>query len=158
MSEVQDAMYNDQELWGFDLILMREPHYLDFGNNIHVTGTGPNFEAIKPKTIQQDNQESRIRPCIRVNRNMEYMQHATTSSDITAATVQKAGRSILVALVYIPYVTSIREENEQQLANREQEIQRMIGKEKINNPGLEIIVAGDFNQHDSLWGGSHVAL
>ena len=46
------------------------------------------------------------------------MQHTTTSSDIIAITVRRAGRYILVALVYIPYITSSREENEQQLAYR----------------------------------------
>lgn len=36
MLGVQDAVYNDEELWSFDLILMQEPHYLDFGSNMHI--------------------------------------------------------------------------------------------------------------------------
>ena len=158
MSGVQDAVYNDEELWSFDLILMQEPHYLDFGSNMHITGTGPNFEAIKPKITQQDDQDMRIRSCIWARRTMEYMQHTTTSSDITVITVRRAGRCILVASVYIPHITSSREENEQQLAHRMQDVQRIIDKEKTTHPDLELIVAGDFNRHDSLWGGSHVAL
>ena len=39
-----------------------------------------------------------------------------------------------------------------------QDVQRIIDKEKTTHPDLELIVAGDFNRHDSLWGGSHVAL
>jgi hypothetical protein len=39
-----------------------------------------------------------------------------------------------------------------------QEIQRIVNREKTTNPKLEMLVAGDFNRHDSLWGGPCVAL
>ena len=64
MSGVQDALYNDKELWDFDLILMQEPHYCEFDSNIHITGIGPNFEVIKPRITEQGNQDDRIRSCI----------------------------------------------------------------------------------------------
>ena len=158
MSGVQDALYNDQELWDFDLILMQEPHYCEFDNNIHITGTGPNYEVIKPKITAQGNQEGRIRSCIWANKNSEYVQISTDSNDITIIILQLANRNILVASVYVPNSTNDKEEDEQQLARRMQEIQRAFEREKITNPDLEILVAGDFNRHDSLWGGPQVAL
>lgn len=137
---------------------MQEPHYLDFSDYTHITGTGPNFEAIKPKTIQSDNQERRIRSWIWANRSIEYVQHTTDSDDITAITLQRANRSILVASVYVPCVTYNREEDKQQLVARMQDVQRIIENKKTTDPELDILVAGDFNRYDSLWGESHVAL
>ena len=158
MSGVQDALYNDQELWEFDLILMQEPHYVEFDSNIHITGTGPNFEIIRPKAVTPGNQESRARSCIWANKNSEYVQIPTDSNDIVIIILQWADRNILVASVYVPCRTLDREGDEQQLLRYTQEIQGAIEREKTRNPNLEILVAGDFNRHDSLWGGPQVAL
>jgi hypothetical protein len=122
MSGVQDALYNDRELWEFDLILMQEPNYCEFDSNIHITGIGPNFEAIKPKITTQGNQDGRIRSCIWANKNSEYVQIPTDSNDITIIILQRANRNILVASVYIPSCTLDKEEDEQQLARYMQEI------------------------------------
>ena len=46
---VQDAMYNDPEIWECDLILIQEPHYRTNGRNTYITGIGLIFEAIIPK-------------------------------------------------------------------------------------------------------------
>ena len=115
MSGVQDALYNDQELWEFDLILMQEPHYVEFDSNIHITGTGPNFEIIRPKAVTPGNQESRARSCIWANKNSEYVQIPTDSNDIVIIILQWADRNILVASVYVPCRTLDREGDEQQL-------------------------------------------
>lgn len=50
-----------------------------------------------------------------------------------------------------------RENDQQQLANRLQEIQLAIDTEREHDRGLEVFLAGDFNHHDSLWGGDRVA-
>jgi ribonuclease HI len=158
MSRAQDALYNDQELWEFDLILMQEPHYCDFNGNIHITGIGANFEVIKPKINTSGDQDSRIRSCIWAHRNNEYIQLPTDDNDSTIIILQRANRNILVASIYIPSNTRNKEEDEYQLACRMQELQRIIDREKSVNPRLEILIAGDFNRHDSLWGGPSVAL
>ena len=53
-SGVQDALYNDPDIWDFDAILIQEPHYWEIAGHLHVTGAGPNFEIIKPKTLQRE--------------------------------------------------------------------------------------------------------
>jgi hypothetical protein len=122
MSGVQDALYNDQELWDFDLVLMQEPHYCEFDNNMHITGAGPNYEVIKTKITTQGDQEGRIRSCIWANKNSEYVQIPTDSNDITIIILQRANRNILVASVYIPSCTYVRGEDELQLERRMQEV------------------------------------
>ena len=101
MSGAQDALYNDQELWEFDLILIQEPHYCDFNSNTHITGIGANFEVTKPKDNTSGNQDSRIRSCIWAHRNNEYIQLPTNDNDSTIIILQRANRNILVASVYI---------------------------------------------------------
>ena len=54
-SGVQDALYNDPDIWDFDAILIQEPHYWEIAGNLQITGAGPNFEVIKPKTTQREN-------------------------------------------------------------------------------------------------------
>jgi hypothetical protein len=99
MSGAQDALYNDQELC---LVLMQEPHYCDFDNNIHITGIGANFEAIESKTITPGNQKRKIRSCIWAHRNNEYIQLPTDNNDTIIIILQRANRYILVASVYMP--------------------------------------------------------
>ena len=55
-SGVQDALYNDLDIWDFDAILIQEPHYWEIAGNLQITGAGPNFEVIKLKTLQRENQ------------------------------------------------------------------------------------------------------
>jgi hypothetical protein len=59
--------------WDFDAILIQEPHYWEIAGDLKVTGVGPNFEVIKPKTLQKENQTQRIRSCMWMNSNVVYM-------------------------------------------------------------------------------------
>jgi ribonuclease HI len=156
-STVQDAMYNDPGIWECDLVLIQEPHYRTSGRNTYVTGTGPIFEAIIPKTTQGANQERRIRSCIWANRSNEYTQILTDSNDITIVILQKGNRSVLVASVYIPGLGQGEQPDEQELISRLKEVQGAFRSERERTPELELFVAGDFNRHDSLWGGDRVA-
>lgn len=153
---VQDSLYNDPEEWEFDIILIQEPHCFD--GNIHITGVGPNFEAIKAKDIHGRAQDARIRSCIWANKNNEYTRVPTSSNDITMLMLKKAERSILVASVYIPNSRNRREEDDRKLSRRLQEVQKVIDDEKTANAGLEVFISGDFNRYDSLWGGDRVAV
>jgi hypothetical protein len=88
-SGVQDALYNDPDVWDFDAILIQEPHYWEIAGNILVIGVGPDFEVIKPKKLQGEKQTQRIRSCMWINRNNEYMQLTTNSYDVTAVILEQ---------------------------------------------------------------------
>ena len=157
-SGVQDALYNDPDIWDFDAILIQEPHYCEIAGNLQITGVGPNFEVIKPKTLQKENQTQRIRSCMWINRNNDYAQITMNSNDITAIVMKQGTRSILLASVYIPSIGNGHELDEQELHIRLQEVQETIIRESNNNADLEVFIAGDFNRHDIIWGGNEVAL
>ncbi|KAG9995066.1 hypothetical protein KCU78_g18123, partial [Aureobasidium melanogenum] len=157
-SGVQDALYNDPDIWDFDAILIQEPHYWEIAGNLLVTGAGPNFEVVKPKTLQRENHTQRIRSCMWINSNTEYTQLTINSNDITAVILQHGTRSILVASLYIPSIGHGNGADEQELHSRLQEVQQAVTRERNSNPELEVFIAGDFNRHDTIWGGNEVAL
>jgi ribonuclease HI len=152
-SGVQDALYNDPDIWDFDAILIQEPHYWEIAGNLQVTGVGPNFEVIKPKTLQRENQTQRIRSCMWINSNVEYTQLTMNSNDITAVVLKHGNRNIRVASIYIPNIGNGYEADEQELHSRLQEVHEAIMRERNNNLELEVFIAGDFNRHDTVWGG-----
>jgi hypothetical protein len=157
-SGVQDALYNDPDIWDFDAILIQEPHYWEIAGNLQVTGVGPNFEVIKPKTLQRENQTQRIRSCMWINSNVVYTQLTINSNDITAVILKHGNRNILLASIYIPNIGNGHEADEQELHSRLQEVHEAIMRERNNNSELEVFIAGDFNRHDTIWGGNEVAL
>jgi G:T/U-mismatch repair DNA glycosylase len=157
-SGVQDALYNDPDIWDFDAILIQEPHYWEIAGHLLVTGAGPNFEVIKPKTLQRGNQTQRIRACMWINGKTEYTQLTINSNDLTAVILEQGNRSILVVSIYIPNIGNGYEADEQELQSRLQKVQEAIAGEHNNNPELEVFIAGDFNRHDTVWGGNDVAV
>lgn len=54
-SGVQNALYNDPDIWDFDAIVIQEPQYWDIAENIQITGVELNFEVIKLRTLQREN-------------------------------------------------------------------------------------------------------
>jgi hypothetical protein len=92
-SGVQDALYNDPDIWDFDAILIQEPHYWEIAGHLQMTGVGPNFEVIKPKTLQRENQTQRIRSCMWINSRTEYTQLTINNNDITAEVFAISSRS-----------------------------------------------------------------
>ena len=151
-------MYNDSDIWDFDAILIQEPHYWEIARTLQITGAGPNFEVIKPKTLQRENQTQRIRSCMWINRNNEYTQLTINSNDITAIVMKHGTRSILLVSIYIPCIGNGQEVDMQELHTRLEEVQEAIAREGDYNAELEVFIAGDFNRHDTIWGGNEVAL
>ena len=93
-----------------------------------------------------------------INSNTEYTQLTINSNDITAVILQHGTRSILVASLYIPSIGHGNGADEQELHSRLQEVQQAVTRERNSNPELEVFIAGDFNRHDTIWGGNEVAL
>jgi hypothetical protein len=61
--------------------------------------------------------------------------------------------------VYIPHLCARRtkEENLEELSSRLEMIIGLVERERLHDPHTEVVVAGDFNRHNPLWGGSHVS-
>ena len=93
-----------------------------------------------------------------INRNSEYTQITTNSTDVTAVVVEHGGRNILMASICVLCIGLGQETGEQELYGRLQDVQMAIPREITTNLNLEVFDAGDFNRHDIVWGGNEVAL
>ena len=88
-----------------------------------------------------------------VNKEVEAEQVRIESPDLTAAVVRLPERLILVVSVYIPPgdPQALREACDH-IHEAVERVRREAGAV------VEVVFAGDFNQHDQLWGGDEVSL
>jgi exonuclease III len=80
-------------------------------------------------------------------------------ADITAVVAHVGGRKLVIVSVYIPdlsLLTRTREENLEELGIRLHTIDELVQRKRLRDPHTEIVVTGDFNRHNPLWGGSHI--
>ena len=88
-----------------------------------------------------------------VNKEVEAEQVRIESPDMTAAVVRLPDRLILVVSVYVPGEDpqALRETCDS-LRKAVRDVRRGAGAV------VEVVIAGDFNRHDQLWGGDDVSL
>jgi ribonuclease HI len=88
-----------------------------------------------------------------VNKDAEAEQVQIDSPDMTAAVVRLHERRVLVVSVYIPggNPQALRSSCDK-LRQAIQEARRRVGTV------VDVVLAGDFNQHDQLWGGEDVTV
>ncbi len=107
------------------------------------------------KMVPSKHEEGRwaIRSMLWVDKETEAEQIQVDSSDITAAIIRLPGKMVLVISAYVPCidVTALEESCEN--------IRKTVAKarQKMGVP-VEVVVVGDFNRHDPLWGGDDVRL
>jgi Endonuclease-reverse transcriptase len=90
-----------------------------------------------------------------VHRNIEAKQVPVDHADVTAVLVRLSSRLILVFSVYMPsHDPNDVNALEDQLQHI-QETTRIIRRD-LSPQTVELIIAGDFNRHDQLWGGDDV--
>ncbi len=94
-----------------------------------------------------------IRSMLWLNKDVEAEQVAVPSPDMTAAIIRLPERLVLVASVYVPGpdAHALRDTCDN-LQKAIQEVRRKA------NTVVEVVVVGDFNRHDQLWGGVDVAM
>lgn len=85
-----------------------------------------------------------------IRHDIEAEQVPINSSDVTAACLSLPEGKIFVASVYVPCVDQAALKSILQL------IKRAVESLQARHETMEIILAGDFNRHDALWGGEAV--
>ena len=94
-----------------------------------------------------------IRSILWINKDVEAEQVAVPSPDITAAIIRLPERSILVASVYVPGLDA------QALQDTCDSLRKIIQEVRRKaNTVVELMIAGDFNRHDQLWGGDDISM
>ncbi|KAK8000511.1 reverse transcriptase [Apiospora arundinis] len=94
-----------------------------------------------------------IRSMLWVSKEVEAEQVPIESPDITAAVVRLPEHAILVASVYVPVEDPpALQEACRKLRTAIEVVRRRTGT------AVEVVITGDFNRHDQLWGGEEVRL
>ena len=137
------------------MMALTEPHvYVGDGGD---WWPAPRFHSQWKYTLpQRDEENTKPRAMIWSHRDLKAQAIDTKSADIAAVLIAIETRLILVLSVYVPQKTSAADS----------ELQRSIrdifdtvrATRRARSRRVEIVITGDFNRHDQLWGGPEVGL
>ncbi len=149
---VHDSLMNDEEIQHATIIAIQEPHARRIHGRLLTT---PMQHHKWTKMVPSTYREGRwpIRSMLWVNKEVEAEQVRIESPDMTAAIVRLHERQTLVVSVYIPG-------GDPQALQESCNMLRKVIHDVRRNAGtvVDVVLAGDFNQHDQLWGGEDVTL
>jgi ribonuclease HI len=150
--ETHDSLINDEEIQDATVLAIQEPHARRIQGRLLTTPMGHHKWT---KMVPSSWREGRwpIRSMLWVNKEVEAEQVRIETPDITAAVVRLPDRLILVASVYVPG-------GDPQALRETCDSLRKAVRDVSSGAGVvvEVLIAGDFNRHDQLWGGDEVSL
>jgi ribonuclease HI/exonuclease III len=149
---VLDSLMNDEEIQDAAVLAIQEPWARRTTGQLLTT---PMNHHKWTKMVPSIWREGRwpIRSMLWINKDVEAEQVAIQSPDMTAAIIRLPERSILVASVYVPGLDA------QALRDTCDNLQKIIQEvRRTANAAVELVVVGDFNRHDQLWGGDDVSV
>jgi ribonuclease HI len=155
MSNAQQSMLNDEDLKDFGLLLIQEPHCFLSDDKRPIAS--PMYHAYWTQFLPSEHATDRypIRSLIWVHKDIHARQIPVASPDLTAVLIKIQERTILAISVYIPPIGPAAR---QDLTLRIELIKSTINSATAQyTKEIELIIAGDFNRHDQLWGGDEVA-
>lgn len=154
--EAQHALHNGPALADFHFTLGQEPGCFLADGEVVLHGTNPRWTKFVPSGRRQGPYP--VRSCIWTSRELAVTQLAADSADITAVVAHVTQRRLLIVSVYIPDLCSRRtkDKNLEELCTRLDMIRGLVDAERLRDLHTEVVIAGDFNRHNQLWGGSHI--
>jgi hypothetical protein len=146
MPMVQQSLLNDESLKDFGALAISELYFWrnEENNAIVVTPVRyHNWTKMIPTT--QHNSRWAIQSMLWIREDLEAIQIAVESADITVAILHLPDRSILISSIYVlPTDPGALQQMLQLLQQLIESTYRQI------STWLEVVVAGDFSQHDQL--------
>ena len=149
--EVHDSLMNEVAIEDAAVIAIQEPQARRIQGRLLTTPMEHHkWTKMIPCTLKEGRWA--IRSMLWVNKIVEAEQVAVDSPDITAAVIRLPERVVLVASVYVPCGDG------EALKDTCENLRRVVAKAKRGvGTTVDIVVAGDFNCHDQLWGGDDVS-
>ena len=149
--EVQQSLMNDDNLRDFGVLMVTEPHVW---RQAETLGTAPmgnlNWTRVMP-SMYEDSRWA-VRSMLWVRKDLEIEQVSIPSSDVTAVLLRLPDRVVLVASVYVPC------NGVEALKGTVELLKGMIEEvRKGEGTRTDLVIAGDFNRHDQLWGGDDIS-
>ena len=158
-SGTQLSFLNDKDIGKSSALLITEPHILHV-HDAPAIHQHQSWTTITPTTQRDDSVHHAFRSLIFINKNTSFVQIPVDSPDVTASTIQTEHGTIFVASVYIPgkhrHNTSMQA-LAQMAETRLRALDAAIATAKAKHgPSLTLVIGGDFNRHDPVWGGDVV--
>ena len=149
--EVHDSLMNDMETRDATVVAIQEPQARMIQGRLLTTPMGHHkWTKMVPSTWREGRWA--IRSMLWVNKDVEAEQVPVDSPDITAAIVRFPDRVVLVASVYVPGGDA------RALKDVCENIHKVVAKARRGTgTTVDVVVVGDFNRHDQLWGGDDVS-
>ena len=150
----QLSLLNDESLVDFSFLLLSEPSTVvdNEGRVLPIPRHHSYWTAILPSTHNQ--QHPAVRSMIWVHNSLQVRQIPVQSPDITAVLTQVEDTPTLVLSVYIPpKEDTVDVALTQRLALMDETIRKV--RQELHKD-LPLLITGDFNRHDQLWGGDHI--
>lgn len=147
---VQQSMMNDKSLKDCTALVVSEPYVFEVDGKASTSPMGhQGLTAILPSG--RHGGRWGIRSMLWVRRDVEFEQVAVPSADLTVALLRLPDRSVLVASVYVEWGNVAALDRTTELLT-----EAIHSAQRRSGPRLDLVIAGDFNRHDQLWGGDEV--
>ena len=143
---VQESFLNDVQLKEFSALAISQPWIWRIDNELVPKGYF-NWTRIIP-TVQAEGRWV-VRSMLWIRKDIEHEQVPIQSSDLTAAVLHFADRHVMVVSVFMELGGA--EELKENLKLLDSVIKK--AREKVGEQ-MEVVLTGDFNRHDELWGGN----
>ncbi|KAJ5471428.1 hypothetical protein N7530_008785 [Penicillium desertorum] len=149
---VHDSLMNDEQTRDAAVLAIQEPQARRIHGRLLTTPMGHHkWTKMVPSTWREGRWA--IRSMLWVNKDIEAEQVAIESPDLTAAVIRLPERLIFMASVYVEGGdASALDDACDHLRKAVEKMRRDTGAV------VEVMIVGDFNRHDQLWGGDEVSL
>jgi hypothetical protein len=148
---VQHSVMNDVNLKEYAALVISEPYVLEMDGKVITSPIGQQGWTV---VLPSERHEGRwaVRSMLWVRRDIEFEQVSAPSADLTVALLRLPDRSVLLASVYVEGANEAALSGTMRLLDA-----AVITAQRRGGPRLDVVVAGDFNRHDQLWGGDEVS-
>lgn len=149
---VHDSLMNDIDLQNAAVLAIQEPQARQMDGRLWTAPMAHHRWTRMVPSIYRGGRWA-IRSMLWVNRQLEAKQVVIQSPDLTGAIVRLRDRVVLVVSVYVPPA------NPGALREACRMLRAVIrGVRRNRGTVVDVVLVGDFNQHDLLWGGDDISL